>query len=178
MKELIQTILSDYKRYDDKMRKIHFFIYLFFGITSFQSIFIYRIAYYLNKKNIPFVHSLLTKLNMIINNIEISSYAEIGKGFFIAHSNGIVIGKNVKIGNNVTLFHDITLGALTPFDGKEYMPTINNNVTIYSGAKILGNIVVGENCKIGANVFLSRSVLPNHKVTIKVSNNFSEIKKD
>lgn len=177
MKELVQIILSDYKQYDEKMRKTHFIIYLLFGITSFQSVFIYRIAYYLNKKNIPFLHSLLTKLNMVINNIEISSYSEIGRGFFIAHSNGIVIGKNVKIGNNVTLFHDVTLGALTPFDGKECMPKINDNVTVYSGAKILGDIEVGDNCKIGANVLLFKSVLPNHKVTIKVSNNFSEIKR-
>lgn len=92
--------------------------------------------------------------------------------FFIDHGTGIVIGETTVIGNNVKLYQGVTLGALSTRKGhdlidKKRHPTIGNNVTIYSGASVLGgNTVIGDNCIIGGNTFITESVPENTKVTL------------
>ena len=92
--------------------------------------------------------------------IEIHPGATIGKGLFIDHGTGVVIGETAIIGNNVTLFHGVTLGGTGKEKGKRH-PTIGNNVFIGSGAKILGNIIIGDNVKIGANAVILKNVPSN-----------------
>ena len=92
--------------------------------------------------------------------IEIHPGATIGKGLFIDHGTGVVIGETAIIGNNATLFHGVTLGGTGKEKGKRH-PTIGNNVFIGSGAKILGNIIIGDNVKIGANAVILKNVPSN-----------------
>ena len=89
--------------------------------------------------------------------------AKIGKGLFIDHGTGVVIGETAIIGDNVTMFHGATLGGTGKEKGKRH-PTVGNNVFIGSGAKVLGNITIGDNVKIGANAVILKDV--PHNVTI------------
>ena len=90
--------------------------------------------------------------------IEIHPGASIGKNLFIDHGTGVVIGETAIIGDNVTMFHGVTLGGTGNEKDKKRHPTIGNNVFIGSGAKILGNITIGNNVKIGANAVVLKDV--------------------
>jgi serine O-acetyltransferase len=109
-----------------------------------------------------------------ITGIDIHPGAKLGKSMFIDHGTGVVIGETSVIGDNVKIYQGVTLGALSfPKDacgkiikGAKRHPTIEDDVTIYSGATILGNIVIGKGSLIGGNVWLTESVEPGTKVTI------------
>ncbi|MGE5405283.1 MAG: serine O-acetyltransferase EpsC, partial [Candidatus Saccharibacteria bacterium] len=92
--------------------------------------------------------------------IEIHPGATIGNGFFIDHGAGVVIGETTEIGDNVTLYQGVTLGGTGKEKGKRH-PTIGNNVVVSTGAKVLGNIIIGNNSKVGAGSVVLRSVPPN-----------------
>ena len=95
-----------------------------------------------------------------VTGIEIHPGAQIGKGFFIDHGNGVVIGETAVIGDNVTIYQGVTLGGTGKDTGKRH-PTIGNNVTIGAGAKVLGPFTVGDNSKIGASAVVLKEVPPN-----------------
>ena len=95
-----------------------------------------------------------------VTGIEIHPGAQIGKGFFIDHGNGVVIGETTVIGDNVTVYQGVTLGGTGKDTGKRH-PTIGNNVTIGAGAKVLGPFTVGDNSKIGASAVVLKEVPPN-----------------
>jgi serine O-acetyltransferase len=99
----------------------------------------------------------------LLTGIEIHPGAEIGRRFFIDHGMGVVIGETAIVGNDVTLYQGVTLGGTGKEHGKRH-PTIGDNVTIGTGARVLGNIRVGENCRIGANSVVLRSVPDNSTV--------------
>lgn len=155
VKELISLIKSDFIKYDNKMRLSRFIIFFFLGIGPFQAVALYRLSRFFKVNNIPFIHSLITRINIILNGTEISADCKIGPGFFLAHTTGVVIGRNAEIGNNLLLFHNTTIGAKTPFDGLEEMPVIGDNVKIYAGVKVLGNIRINNNCILGANTVIT-----------------------
>ncbi len=96
--------------------------------------------------------------------IEIHPAAKIGKNLFIDHGSGVVIGETAVIGDNVTMYHGVTLGA-TKFTHEKRHPTVGNNVVIGAGTIILGNITIGDNCRIGANQTIREDVKEN--TTIK-----------
>ena len=95
--------------------------------------------------------------------IEIHPGAQIGKGFFIDHGNGVIIGETAIIGNNVTLYQGVTLGGTGKEHGKRH-PTVGDNVMISAGAKVLGSFTIGENSKIGAGSVVLSEVPPNSTV--------------
>ena len=95
--------------------------------------------------------------------IEIHPGAQIGKGFFIDHGNGVIIGETTVIGDNVTLYQGVTLGGTGKEQGKRH-PTIGNNVMISTGAKVLGSFKIGDNSKIGAGSVVLEEVPPNSTV--------------
>ena len=113
----------------------------------------------LYKKNHHTLARILAKRARRITGIEIHPGAKIGKGLFIDHGMGVVIGETAIVGDNVTMYHGTTLGGTT-LDPIKRHPTIGNNVIIGAGAKILGDITVGDNSKIGANAVLKKSVPP------------------
>lgn len=117
---------------------------------SVHAIAIYRIAHWLYNKRFIFLARLLSQLGRFFTGIEIHPAATIGKGLFIDHGMGVVIGETTIIGDYVTLYQGVTLGGTGKDTGKRH-PTIESHVTIGSGAKVLGPIVIREGTKIGAN---------------------------
>ncbi|MGK2955548.1 MAG: serine O-acetyltransferase [Solirubrobacterales bacterium] len=115
-----------------------------------QALLAYRLAHRLYKSSVPLLPLIISYASRAVTGIEIHPGASIGKGFFIDHGAGVVIGETAEIGNNVTLYQGVTLGG-TGFQAGKRHPTVDDNVTIGSGAKLLGPIKVGHGAKIGAN---------------------------
>lgn len=131
--------------------------------SGFHAIIIHKMAHALYKVKIPLLPRLISQIGRGITGIEIHPGAQIGKGLFIDHGMGVVIGETTIIGNNVTLFQGVTLGGTGKERGKRH-PTIGDNVVIGTGAKILGNIKIGDNVNVGANAVVIRDVPPNSTV--------------
>lgn len=115
-----------------------------------QALLAYRLAHRLCASGVPFLPLAISYASRVVTGIEIHPRALIGQGFFIDHGAGVVIGETAEIGNNVTIYQGVTLGG-TGFQAGKRHPTIEDNVTIGSGAKLLGPIHVGHGAKIGAN---------------------------
>lgn len=130
---------------------------------GFQAAASHRITHYLWRKNFKFTARLMSHISRFFTGVEIHPGAVIGKGFFIDHGMGVVIGETSEIGENVTIYHGVTLGGTSFTKGKRH-PTIGSNVTIGAGAKILGPLNVGANSKVGANSVVIRDVPPNSTV--------------
>jgi len=117
----------------------------------------YRIAHILYLKKWFFLARLISQLSRFFTGIEIHPGAKIGKGLFIDHGMGVVIGETAEVGDNVTLYHGVTLGGTGKDVGKRH-PTIEDDVLIGTGAKVLGPITVGKGAKIGANAVVVKDV--------------------
>lgn len=120
----------------------------------------HRLAHFLYRHKRFFLARLVAHISRFLTGIEIHPGAEIGFGFFIDHGGGIVIGETAVVGDNVTLYQGVTLGGTGKEKGKRH-PTVGNNVTISTGAIILGNINIGNNVKIGAGSVVLKSVPDN-----------------
>ena len=125
-----------------------------------HAIWMHRVAHYLHTHDVPLVPRLISMLARALTGVEIHQGAQIGKGFFIDHGMGVVIGETAEIGDNVTLFQGVTLGGTGKEKGKRH-PTIEDNVVIAAGAKVLGPITVGESSKVGAQSVVLQDVPPN-----------------
>ncbi len=123
----------------------------------------YRISHFFYKICLFFIARLISQFSRFLTGIEIHPGAQIGKGFFIDHGMGVVIGETSIIKDNVLLYQGVTLGGTGLVKGKRH-PTIGNNVVIGTGAKILGNITIGDNSYIGANAVVIKDVPPNSTV--------------
>lgn len=134
-----------------------------FLYPSFRAILKYRKAHRLYKKKHYFLARLISQRCARKTGIEIHPGAQIGKGLFIDHGHGVIIGETTIIGNNVTLYQGVTLGGTGKEKGKRH-PTIEDNVMISAGAKILGSFTVGANSKIGAGSVVLDEVPPNSTV--------------
>lgn len=131
--------------------------------SGLHAIWSHRIAHALWKRKWFMLARIISQISRFLTGIEIHPGAVIGKGLFIDHGMGVVIGETCEIGNNVTLFQGVTLGGTGKEKGKRH-PTIRDNVLISSGAKILGSFEIGENSRIGANSVVLREVPPNSTV--------------
>lgn len=134
-----------------------------FTYSGLHVIIFYRISSALRNIGVPFLPRFLSQTAKCITGIEVHPGAKIGKGFFVDHGMGVVIGETTVIGNNVTVFQGVTLGGTGKERGKRH-PTIGNNVVIGAGAKVLGNITIGNNVNIGANAVVIRDVPDNSTV--------------
>jgi len=123
----------------------------------------HRVAHALHRARVPMLPRLIAAFSRTITGIEIHPAARIGDGLFIDHGMGVVIGETAEIGDNVTLYQGVTLGGTGFATGKRH-PTVQDNVTIGSGAKLLGPITVGHGSKIGANTVVIHDVPPNSTV--------------
>src|SRR3989454_1058535 len=123
----------------------------------------HRVAHALHTAGVPLLPRAISMLARAITGIEIHPAARIGEGLFIDHGAGVVIGETADIGDNVTLYQGVTLGGTGFATGKRH-PTVQDNVTIGSGAKLLGPITVGHGAKIGANSVVITDVPPNSTV--------------
>ena len=151
--------------------------------SGLHAILIYRLSHYLWKRNFRLTSRIISQIGRFLTGVEIHPGARIGKGFFIDHGMGVVIGETAEIGNNVTLYHDVTLGGTTVFDknGKvttKRHPTIGNNVIIGSGSQVLGPIKVGNNVKIGSNAIVTKDVAPDTTVIGLAAHRVEDLKKN
>lgn len=134
-----------------------------FLYPSFKAVLRYRIANRLYRSKHYFLARWYSQRTVRKTGIEIHPGATIGKGFFIDHGNGVIIGETAIVGDNVTLYQGVTLGGTGKETGKRH-PTIGDNVMISAGAKVLGSFTVGENSKIGAGSVVLSEVPPNSTV--------------
>jgi serine O-acetyltransferase len=128
-----------------------------------HAVLAHRLAHTLHGASVPLVPRVIATISRSVTGIEIHPAAKIGHGFFIDHGMGVVIGETAEIGENVTLYQGVTLGGTGFRTGKRH-PTVQDNVTIGSGAKLLGPIMVGHGSKIGANTVVIHDVPPNSTV--------------
>jgi len=139
-----------------------------------KAIAIQRVAHELYAARVPLIPRVMSEHAHTVTGIDIHPGAAIGRSFFIDHGTGVVIGETAVIGDNVKIYQGVTLGALSfPKDacgrlikGAKRHPNIEDNVTIYAGATILGDITVGHDSVVGGNVWLTESVAPYSKITM------------
>jgi serine O-acetyltransferase len=146
---------------------------IIFSYPGLFAIYVYRIAHELYVQHVPFIPRIMTEYAHGKTGIDINSGAEIGQYFFIDHGTGIVIGETTIIGDFVKLYQGVTLGALSTRNGQQLAglkrhPTIGDHVTIYANSTILGGeTVIGEYSVVGGNSFITQSVAPYTRVSIK-----------
>ncbi len=128
-----------------------------------QALLAHRVAHALGEAGVPLAPRMLSFASRALTNIEIHPGADIGDGLFIDHGTGVVIGETAEVGANVTMYQGVTLGGTGFATGKRH-PTIEDNVTIGSGAKLLGPITIGHGAKIGANSVVIHDVPANATV--------------
>ncbi len=128
-----------------------------------HALWAHRLAHWLWTHHWKLLGRWISQLARGLTGIEIHPGARIGPGFFIDHGMGVVIGETAEIGTNVTLYHGVTLGGTSLAKGKRH-PTLEDNVVVGAGAKILGAITIGANSRIGANAVVVKSVPPNSVV--------------
>ncbi|HTN22471.1 MAG TPA: serine O-acetyltransferase [Solirubrobacteraceae bacterium] len=133
------------------------------GWPGVQALLAHRVAHELHEVGVPLIPRSLSLLSRTLTGIEIHPAARIGQGFFIDHGAGVVIGETAEIGDDVTLYQGVTLGGTGFATGKRH-PTLEDNVTIGAGAKLLGAITVGHGAKVGANTVVIQDVPPNTTV--------------
>ena len=138
-----------------------------------KAVFLYKIANFFSVAKFYLVARMISQLARFITGIEIHPAAKIGKNLFIDHGMGVVIGETSDIGDNVTIYHNATLGGISPsINSNEQRhvkrhPTLKDNVVVGSGAQVLGPIEVGKNAKIGSNSVVTKDV-PENAVMIGI----------
>ena len=132
---------------------------VFLLYSGFHALIYYRIAHRLHQWGLRFLARWVSQLGRFFTGVEIHPAAKIGRGLFIDHGMGVVIGETAEIGDNVTIYQGVTLGGTGKETGKRH-PTIGNNVMIGAGAKVLGPFKVGDGAKIAANAVVLDEVPP------------------
>jgi len=132
-----------------------------------KAVFFHQIAHFFSVARFYLVARMISQFSRFLTGIEIHPKAKIGKNLFIDHGMGVVIGETSEIGNNVTIYHMVTLGGISPSIDSDNQrnikrhPTLKDNVVVGSGAQVLGPVVIGENAKIGANAVVTKDVPEN-----------------
>ena len=138
-----------------------------------KAVFFHRLANFFSVAKFDLIARIISQFSRFLTGIEIHPGAKIGKNLFIDHGMGVVIGETSEIGNNVTIYHMVTLGGIAPSINSNDQrhikrhPTLKDNVVVGSGAQILGPVVVGKNSKIGANAVVTKDV-PENAVMIGI----------
>ena len=157
---LYQSFCDIIKTYKEKDPAATTTLSLVINTPGLHAIFMHRIAHFLYCKHLYFLARFISQVTRFFTGIEIHPGAVIGKRLFIDHGMSIVIGETTEIGDDVTLFHEVTLGGTGKDKGKRH-PTIKNNVYLSSGVKVLGPITIGENTKVGANAVVLHDLPAN-----------------
>ncbi len=125
---------------------------------GFHALISHRVAHFLYRGRLFFLARMVSQINRFITGIEIHPGAVIGRGLFIDHGSGVVIGETAVVGDNCTIYHGVTLGGTGKDKGHKRHPTLGNDVLVGTGAKILGAVRIGDNSLIGANAVLLTDV--------------------
>jgi len=134
---------------------------------GFKAVFFHRLAHFFSVAKFYLIARIISQFSRFLTGIEIHPGAKIGKNLFIDHGMGVVIGETSEIGDNVTIYHMVTLGGISPSINSNNQrnikrhPTLMDNVVVGSGAQILGPVIIGKNSKIGANAVVTKNVEEN-----------------
>jgi len=159
IREQIQTIFRE----DPAAKSV---IEILLCYPGFHAILLHRLAHWMYGAGVPLLPRVISQVSRLLTGIEIHPGARIGRRFFIDHGMGVVIGETTEIGDDVLLYQGVTLGGTGKERGKRH-PTIGNQVVIGTGAKVLGNIRVGDHVKIGAGSVVVHPV-PDHSTVVGI----------
>ena len=154
------NFLKTYKNYDPAAKSLWEIALLYPGP---KALLCHRIAHIFYQNDLFFIARVFCELGRFMTGIEIHPGAKLGKRLVIDHGMGVVIGETAEVGDDCIIFHGVTLGGLK-FDPIKRHPTVGNHVLIGTGAKILGPITLGDNCRIGANAVVTKDVAAGEKV--------------
>jgi len=154
---MLKIIKADFSIIKERDPAARGFLEIVFCYPGFQALVVHRISHKLWNLKLPLVPRLLSQITRFLTGVEIHPGAKIGKAVFIDHGMGVVIGETSKIGNRCLLYQGVTLGGTGKENGKRH-PTLEANVVIGAGAKVLGAIIVGTNTRIGAGSVVVRDV--------------------
>lgn len=141
-------------------------IFEVFLYPSLHAVINHKIANFFYRKKMFFLARFFSQFSRFFTGIEIHPGATLGKNVFFDHGMGIVVGETAEIGDNCIIYHGVTLGGVSTAKIKRH-PTLKNNVVVGAGAKILGNITIGENCRVGANSVVLKD-LPDNTVAVGI----------
>ncbi len=158
-KDIINDIDSVFDRDPAARNRIEVFLLY----PHIKAIICYKISHFFYTKKLYFLARLISNISRFITGIEIHPGAKIGKGLFIDHGMGVVIGETAEVGDNVTMYHGVTLGGTGNEKGKRH-PTVGDNVVIGAGAKVLGNIYIASGTRVGANSVVLKNTSINSTV--------------
>ncbi len=160
---MFRSLRSDFAIIKERDPAARGFLEILFCYPGFQALSIHRLSHRLWKSKLPLLPRLLSQINRFITGVEIHPGAKIGKGVFIDHGMGVVIGETSEIGDRCLLYQGVTLGGTGKETGKRH-PTLESNVVVGAGAKVLGGIYVGTNTRIGAGSVVVKNVAANSTV--------------
>jgi len=160
---MFETLKADFKAVFEKDPAARSTLQVILFYPGFHAIIGYRIAHWFWKIGLRSIAICISYIVRRWTGIEIHPAARIGKGFFIDHGMGVVIGETTEIGDDVLLYQGVTLGGTGKDKGKRH-PTLGNNIVVGAGAKILGPVTIGDNVKIGAGSVVLKSIPPNSTV--------------
>lgn len=157
---MFENIFDDLEAARDRDPAARSTLEIILAYPGLHALWMHRLAHWLWQQGMPILPRLVSHFNRWMTGIEIHPGAKIGKGVFIDHGMGVVIGETSEVGDNVTMYQGVTLGGTGKETGKRH-PTVGANVVIAAGAKVLGPIVIGDNSKVGAGAVVIRDVPPN-----------------
>ena len=160
---MFETLKADIRAAKERDPACRSALDVVFSYPGFHAVFLHRISHRLWGWRLFFLARLLSHVGRFLTGIEIHPAVRAGKGLFIDHGMGVVIGETTEIGENVTLYQGVTLGGVSLKKEKRH-PTLRNNVVVGAGAKVLGPFEVGENSRIGSNSVVVNEVPPNSTV--------------
>ncbi len=154
---MLSTFIADFRIIFDRDPAARNWLEVLFCYPGFQALLFHRLCHWLHHIGIPFIPRLISQFSRFLTGIEIHPGATIGKGVFIDHGMGVVIGETAIIGDYCLIYQGVTLGGTGKECGKRH-PTLGENVVVGGGAKVLGNIQIGNNVRIGAGSVVLRDV--------------------
>jgi serine O-acetyltransferase len=157
MIKLFKLIQEDFKTVKKNDPALHSTFERFVNYPGLWAMFFYRIAHWFYLKGLRLIPRFISAIGMFLTMVDIHPGATIGRRVFIDHAVGVVIGETTIIGDDVLIYQQVTLGGVSTDKGKRH-PTIENSAVIGAGAKVLGNITIGENAKVGANSVVVKDV--------------------
>lgn len=157
LKTVLQTLREDFRIIFDRDPAARNWLEVLFCYPGLQALVLHRFAHQLYRLHLPFVPRLISHVARFLTGIEIHPGATIGRGVFIDHGMGVVIGETAIVGNYALIYQGVTLGGTGKESGKRH-PTLGENVVVGAGAKVLGNLLIGNNVRIGAGSVVLRDV--------------------
>ncbi len=154
---MLSSLVADFRAIFKNDPAARNWLEVLFCYPGLHALTFHRLAHWLYKIDIPFLPRLISHFARFLTGIEIHPGAQIGKGVFIDHGMGVVIGETAIVGNNCLIYQEVTLGGTGKQSGKRH-PTLGENVVVGTGAKVLGNLLIGNNVRIGAGSVVLRDV--------------------